>query len=175
MKRIFVTFISLLILAGVSMAQKGKADPDYYPMAYSGDTWTGEVTAIDNDQRTLTLTYVKGKNTTTFVATVPDAPYEWRHDARNYRVVDFAFDKKAEYQTFRYVGPGFVLTVLPEGVGAGLQKRPSPPAANVINDFSDFKGRRVTVYYTSSERTVNGEKEKYNDVWRIRIIPANKK
>jgi hypothetical protein len=157
------------------MAQKGKADPDFYPMAYSGDTWTGEVTSFDNDRRTLTLTYVNGKDKLTFMASIPDSPYEWQRDARNFRVVDFPYDKKAEYETFRYVGPGFAVTVLPSGVGAGLQKRKSPPASNVITDFTEFMGRHVTVYYTAVERTVDGVKEKYNDVWRIRIIPVKKK
>jgi len=31
-------------------------------------------------------------------------------------------------------------------------------------------GRRLTVYFTAREREVNGKKEKYNDVWRIRIL-----
>jgi hypothetical protein len=47
MKRFFVAFVCLIVCAGVSVAQKGKAEPDYYPLGYSGDTWTGEVTAFD--------------------------------------------------------------------------------------------------------------------------------
>ena len=46
MKRFFVAFVCLIVCAGVSVAQKGKAEPDYYPLGYSGDTWTGEVTAL---------------------------------------------------------------------------------------------------------------------------------
>jgi hypothetical protein len=175
MKRSFAVIVCLIFYAGLSMAQKAKADPDFYPMAYSGDTWTGEVTAFDNDRRTLTLTYVNGKNAQTFVASIPDSPYEWRQDARSFRVVDFPFDKEAEYQTFTYKGPGLALTVLPSGVGANTQKRQSPPASNVITDFTEFMGKRVTVYYTAQERKVGGAKEKYNDVWRIRILPAKKK
>jgi len=56
----------------------------------------------------------------------------------------------------------------------GIKQRPNPPASNVISDFGDFMGRRVTVYYTVRERKVNGVKEKYNDVWRIRILAAQK-
>jgi len=55
MKRFFVAFGRLIVCAGVSVAQKGKAEPDYYPLGYSGDTWTGEVTAFDNKYRTLTF------------------------------------------------------------------------------------------------------------------------
>ena len=59
MKRLFVALACLILCASVSVAQKGKADADYYPMGYSLDTWTGEVTGFDNKDRTLTLTYVK--------------------------------------------------------------------------------------------------------------------
>ena len=45
MKRFFVAFVCLIVCAGVSVAQKGKAEPDYYTLGYSGDTWTGEVTS----------------------------------------------------------------------------------------------------------------------------------
>ena len=82
MQRLLVALACLIFCAGVAVAQKGKADADYYPMGYSGDTWTGEVTAFDNEQRTLTLTFIKDKKELTFVAYVPDAPYEWGRDAR---------------------------------------------------------------------------------------------
>lgn len=57
MNRVIVLIACLLFCAGVSVAQKGSAEPDYYPVGYPGDTWTGEVTSIDNDRRTLTLTH----------------------------------------------------------------------------------------------------------------------
>lgn len=174
MKRLFVTFACLILCAGVSVAQKGTAEPDYYPMGYSGDTWTGEVTAFDNERRTLTLTHTSGKKALTFVASIPDAPYEWGRDARNFRVVDFPYNKQSEYQTFKYTGPGKAATILP-GAGSGMQRRPNPPASNMISDLAEFKGHSITVYYTTRERKVNGEMEKYNDVWRVRILPAKKK
>ena len=176
MKRLIIALACLMFCAGLSVAQKGKADPDYYPIAYSGETWTGEVTAFDNDRRTLTLTHTSGKNVSTFVASIPDAPYEWGRDARNFRVVDFPYDKGAEYQTFKYIGKGEGAAVLaPGGPSVGIQKRPNPPASNVITDLKEFMGRSITVYYTTQERKVGGAKEKYNDVWRIRILPAKKK
>ena len=176
MKRLFVALACLIFYAGVSVAQQGTAEPDYYPMGYSGETWTGEVTAFDNERRTLTLTHTSGKKVSTFVASIPDAPYEWRRDARNARVVDFPYDKQAKYQTFKYVGPGVAASVLPRGGGdSGMHQRPNPPDTNQITDFVEFMGRRVTIYYTRRERTVDGEKEKYNDVWRIRIEATKKK
>ena len=180
MKRLFVAFSCLILFAGHSVAQKGTADSDYYPLGYTGETWTGEVTAFDNERRTLTLTKKKKKNVLTFVASIPDAPYEWRRDASNYRVVDFPFDKQAKYQTFKYMGfgtgSGKAADLLPSGgSGSGMQRRPNPPDSNVISEFGEFKGRRITVYYTTREREVGGAKEKYNDVWRIRILDAKKK
>lgn len=176
MKRLLIAMACMVLCAGVAAAQKADADPfDYYPMGYSGDVWTGEVTAFDNDARTLTLTYIKDKKPLTFVAYVPDAPYEWGRDGRNFRVVDFPFDKTAKFQTFKYVGTRQGSSERTPTAGSGIQKRPSPPDSNVISDFKDFMGRKVTVFYTEMERTVDGKKEKYNEIWRIRILPDKKK
>jgi hypothetical protein len=176
MKRTIVALAFLVLCAGTSSSQKGKAEqPEYYPAGYTGNTWTGEVTAVDNDQRTLTLTYASGtKDVQTFVASIPDVPYEWARDSRKSRVLDFPYDKRATVQTFIYVGPGDVATLLPEGAPAKVQ-RPNPPTSNVITDFAQFMGRRITVYYTARERETNGQTVKYNDVWRIRVIPDKKK
>ena len=43
MKKVFTALAFLIFCAGVSMAQRGTAELDYYPMGYAGDTWTGEV------------------------------------------------------------------------------------------------------------------------------------
>ncbi len=175
MKRLLFATACLVICVGLCQAQKKKADADYYPQGYSGETWTGEVTAVDNDKRKLTLTDTKGKEVSTFIATIPDAPYEWQRDARNFRVVDFPFDKKATVQTFKYVGKGEGAGVLiPDVMGVGIKKRPNPPVTNVMSDFSELKGRDITVDYTPRERGAGNQKEKYNDVWRIRILPAKK-
>jgi hypothetical protein len=170
MKRLFIVLACLLLCSEMSTAQKGAADPDYYPLGFSGNTWTGEVTAVYNEHRTLTLTYTNGGKSQTFVASMPDAPYERGRDAHNFRVIDFPYDKESKYQRYQYAGPGGAGTLLPQGDMTGIKQRPNPPASNVISDFSDFMGRRVTVYYTTRERKVNGAKEKYNDVWRIRIL-----
>jgi len=157
----------------VSFAQKGTAESHWYHMGYSGDTWTGEVTAFDNEQRTLTLTHGSGKNTQTFVASIPDLPYQWRRDARNSRVIDFPYDKNRPVQIYRYVGPGFAASLLPEGAPAEVRV-PNPPASDVINDFAQFKGRKIVVFYIPREREVNGKAMKYNEVWRILVMPVKK-
>jgi len=168
MRRLWLVPTFLIICMGTIMAQEGTADADYYPLGYSGKTWTGAVTAFDNEQRTLTLTSDDKK--TTFVAFIPDSPYERRRDARNFRVIDFPYDKTAKSQVFQYLGPGGAGTLLPQGdMGAGMQRRNTPTGSS-IGDFSDFMGRRLTLYFTVREREVNSKKEKFNDVWRIRIL-----
>jgi hypothetical protein len=175
MKRVVVALAFLVLCAGMSKSQKGIAEqPEYYPVGYSGSTWTGEVTAFDNDKRTLTLTYTSGNDAQVFIASIPDAPYEWVRDSHKSRVLDFPYDKRAAVQTLVYTGPGFAATLVPDGAPDKVV-RPNPPTANVITDFAQFMGRHITVYYTSREREANGATVKYNDVWRIRVIPDKKK
>jgi hypothetical protein len=71
MKRLSMALAFLILCAGVSMAQKGTAEPDYYPPGYNGDTWTGEVTTVNEDTREFTLTYAKGDKTQTFIGVLP--------------------------------------------------------------------------------------------------------
>ena len=56
---ILAAFISLMI--GSMEAQHGTASDGYFPMGYSGDTWTGAVAAVDEAKREITLVY-KGQN-----------------------------------------------------------------------------------------------------------------
>lgn len=71
MKKIFLALACLIFCAGAAAAQKGAAESDYYPMGYGGDTWTGEVTAFNEETREFTLTYTKGDKTQTFVGVLP--------------------------------------------------------------------------------------------------------
>lgn len=169
--KIFPSTCCLLLFATLASAQKGKAEGDYYPLGYSGDTWKGEVTAFDNEHRTLTLTYSKDKST--FVATLPDAPYEWVRNGHNERVLDFPYDKTAKIQVYKFEGGGAgAASMLPEGdQSSGMQRRPNPPDANRIDDLKDFQGRTVVVYYTARERKDPAGSEKFNDVWRIKVLP----
>jgi len=96
-------------------AQKGSAEPDWYPIGYNFHTWTGEVIAFDNDQRTLTLQSKSGKNAETFVASIPNAPYQWRRDIRKSRVLDFPYDMKFPSQRYVYVGQGVAASIVPDG------------------------------------------------------------
>ena len=40
-----------------ALGQHGQAEPGFYTFDYHGDTWTGEITAIDHAKAVLTLTY----------------------------------------------------------------------------------------------------------------------
>ncbi len=86
MKKLIIASSLLLLFTGVSMAQKGTAEPDYYPMNYSGDTWTGEVTSVNADTREFTLTYKKSDKEQTFVGVLPKGYTVKMKDGKDYEV-----------------------------------------------------------------------------------------
>lgn len=86
MKNLIIAFSLLLFFSGVSTAQKGTAEPGYYPMNYSGDTWTGEVTSVDETTREFTLTYTKGQNTKTFVGVLAKGYTTKMKDGSDYEI-----------------------------------------------------------------------------------------
>ena len=71
MRKLLLVLGTLIISASMSLGQKGTAEPDYYPMNYTGDTWTGVVTAVNEDTRELTLTYKKKDKEESFVGVLP--------------------------------------------------------------------------------------------------------
>jgi len=66
MKKLFVALVLTALCSGAPVAQKGTAEPDFYPPSYVGDTWTGVVTSTDEETREFTLTYKKGEKDQTF-------------------------------------------------------------------------------------------------------------
>jgi hypothetical protein len=56
-----------VLLPAVGQAQHGTAENGYYPMNYHGDTWTGVVSATNDETREITLTYTRRDKTETFV------------------------------------------------------------------------------------------------------------
>jgi hypothetical protein len=86
MKKSFAAVVILILCAAVSLPQKGTAEPDYYPMGYSGSTWTGEVTSIDEAAREFTLTYKKGDKEQTFVGVLPKGYTVKMKDGTDYEV-----------------------------------------------------------------------------------------
>lgn len=67
MKKLLVALALLILCAGVPMAQTRETEGHYFPMEYRGHTCTGEVTAVNEDTREITLTCRKGDETRTFV------------------------------------------------------------------------------------------------------------
>jgi hypothetical protein len=45
----------ILSVAAGLQAQHGTAQNGYFPMGYAGDTWTGEVSAVNDASREITL------------------------------------------------------------------------------------------------------------------------
>jgi hypothetical protein len=67
MKKLLVALALLILCAGAPMAQTEKTERHYFPMEYRGDTCTGEVIAVNEDTREITLTCTEGDETRTFV------------------------------------------------------------------------------------------------------------
>jgi len=86
MKKFVLGVVVMLLCTGISVAQHGTAEPDYYPSGFNGDTWSGEVTAVSEDTREFTLTYTKGNNTQTFVGVLPQGYTVKMKDGSNHEV-----------------------------------------------------------------------------------------
>jgi len=67
MKRISFIVMVFILCIGFAFGQKGSAESGYYPIGYSGDTWTGTVTATNDATREITLTYAGKDKAQTFV------------------------------------------------------------------------------------------------------------
>ena len=65
--RYMVFAACLFLVAGALYAQHGTAPNGYFPMGYAGDTWTGDVSAVNDANREITLVYNGSKKTETFV------------------------------------------------------------------------------------------------------------
>jgi len=76
----------MVISTAVSFGQKGTAEPDYYPQNYSGDTWTGVVTSVNEDTREFTLTYKKNDKEESFVGVLPKGYTHKMADGTNQEV-----------------------------------------------------------------------------------------
>lgn len=85
MKTLVLT-LTFLILATSSLAQKGTAEPDFYPPGFVGDTWTGIVTDANEDTREFTLTYQKKDKTETFVGVLPKIYTVRLKDGRDHEI-----------------------------------------------------------------------------------------
>jgi hypothetical protein len=64
--------LSSASISNANAAQRGQAPPGCYPLNYFGTTWSGEITAADDQARTITLTVTKGSKTQTFTGKLSD-------------------------------------------------------------------------------------------------------
>jgi hypothetical protein len=62
----------VIALSPVVRAQHGTAPADYYPVGYSGDTWTGIVASASDETREIKLTYTNKDKTETFAGVLKD-------------------------------------------------------------------------------------------------------
>ena len=69
--KLLLVIAVVFAFAGASADQKGTAEPDYYPMNYADETWTGEVTSANEATREFTLTYKRKDKDKTFVGVLP--------------------------------------------------------------------------------------------------------
>jgi len=72
--KIAAAFLGILLIGGAVYAQHGTAPNGYYPAGYTGNTWTGVVSNVNEATGEFTLTYTKGNKTETFVG-VPEEGY----------------------------------------------------------------------------------------------------
>ena len=86
MRKVVLTIALVLLCSGIAAAQHGTAEPDYYPTGFHGDTWSGDVTAANEDTREFTLTYTKGDKSETFVGVLPAGYTVKMKDGRDYVV-----------------------------------------------------------------------------------------
>jgi hypothetical protein len=72
MRRMLLGACLLLAVAGALHAQHGTAPNGYFPMGFAGDMWTGEVSAVNDANREITLVYTGKKKTESFVGVVQE-------------------------------------------------------------------------------------------------------
>jgi hypothetical protein len=72
LRSILLTVMFLFGLSTSVFGQHGSASNGYYPMGYSGDTWTGEVVSTDDTTREITLKYANEKKSETFTVLLKD-------------------------------------------------------------------------------------------------------
>lgn len=91
MKYLLFIFVFVVICCGTVNAQKGIAESGYYPPGYNGgDTWTGEITAVDEDKQTITLTYKKKDKEEHFAGVLIKDYWGLKDKDGNYQTVELS-------------------------------------------------------------------------------------
>src|SRR5258708_16289147 len=109
MRHTLLAVFLLPAITGVLHGQHGTASSGYFPMGFSGDTWTGEVSTVNDATREITLVYNGKKKTESFVGvlqegyqaklkdgTVAEVKLSLLHPGRRLRVYYMAKDRKVD-------------------------------------------------------------------------------
>ena len=100
MSKQLIAFCVLVLFACGARAQHGSAPNGYYPPGYSGDTWTGIVTATSDATREITLTYTKGEKTETFTGVLQPGFKAKRADGSTFEVKPSDFPNGTRLMVF---------------------------------------------------------------------------
>jgi hypothetical protein len=114
-------FIVLFTVSGAALAQQGTAGIGYFPLGYAGDTWTGQVTVVDDATNEITLVYNGRKKTESFVG-----------------VLQRGHSVKLKNGTTAEFKPSMIRI-----------------------------GVRMRVYYMVKSQKINGQKVKFNEIFRF--------
>jgi hypothetical protein len=146
-QKLIIACVLVGVIAVAAAAQKGTAESGYYPASFPQNlnTWTGDVTTVDEQTREVTLTYTHGNKTQTFVGYIQDSGVESGRDDLGDDVIDIVPVKKDS---------------------PGKAKEPQPRHLNL----QDLVGRTIKVYYFERERKIDQTKVKVNVVVRIKVI-----
>jgi hypothetical protein len=84
--RLSLVLIAVLFPSNTLLAQHGTASSGYFPMGYSGDTWSGTVTAINPATREITLLYNGKKGDETFTGVLEKGYQRRGKDGKSFEV-----------------------------------------------------------------------------------------
>jgi hypothetical protein len=72
--KVAAAILGILLIGGAAFGQHGTAPDGFYPGGYTGNTWRGVVTGVNEETGEFTLTHTSGNKTETFVG-VPEEGY----------------------------------------------------------------------------------------------------
>lgn len=101
MKFAAALLFALTVLCLPAYAQHNE-DPSFYYPGFHGDTWTGEVSAVNADTREITITNKKGDKTETFTGVVEKGMKVYQNGVP--KELDFSKIQKGMKLTLYYIG-----------------------------------------------------------------------
>ena len=90
--RTFLSFLVTLLCASVAFGQYGRAPNGYYPPAYTGDSFSGKVTAVDEASEQITVSFEDKKKSETFVGRLQEPCAVPSKDGKPMTALDLPID-----------------------------------------------------------------------------------